>query len=257
MGGERDAVALDLGQRGHAVDLKAAAVGEDGLRPGDEIVQPAEGSDGVRTRPEEKMVGVRQNQLGPEGFDVLVGEGLDRALARDGGEGGRFDRAVAGRDDSRPGRGGGVGGDGEGRGSCGEPEIDDVAVLDDVLFAFEADGALLLGRLERADVEEGPAGNDFGPDESPLDVGMDRARGLERGRIFLGPARRGPRPCRSCKRRSSPSGPGRRAKKRPGVGSERPYSARKTVFSPASSISEISLSIFPQKARTADDGVPG
>ena len=41
--GEGDAVVADLGQRGQAVDLEAAAVGQDGLGPGDEGVQAAQG----------------------------------------------------------------------------------------------------------------------------------------------------------------------------------------------------------------------
>ena len=49
------------------------------------------------------MVGIDEDELGAELFDLVVEEGLDRALARDRGEGGRLDRAVGRPDPARPG----------------------------------------------------------------------------------------------------------------------------------------------------------
>ena len=59
-----------------------------------------------------------------------------------------------------------------------EAEVDDVAVGDDVLLAFEAQQALVAAVGERLELEEVLAGDDFGADEAALDVGVDGAGGL-------------------------------------------------------------------------------
>ena len=53
---------------------------------------------------EEEMVGVAQDELGPELLDLAVGQALDRALGGDRSEGRGEDRSVGGLDRRRPGR---------------------------------------------------------------------------------------------------------------------------------------------------------
>jgi hypothetical protein len=98
----------DPDERGEAVDLESAAVGQDGLRPGDEGVEPAHGLDRFDARPEGEMVGVEEEDLGAQALDERVGHGLDRPLAGHGHEGRGFDGPVSRLEDAGAGGGGGV-----------------------------------------------------------------------------------------------------------------------------------------------------
>src|SRR4029077_10837083 len=59
-----------------------------------------------------------------------------------------------------------------------EPEVRDVAVLHDVLLAFEAEEAGVAAGGEGLQADEVVAGDDLGADEAALDVGMDGAGGV-------------------------------------------------------------------------------
>ena len=60
-----------------------------------------------------------------------------------------------------------------------EQELDDVAVVHHVLLALGALQALgLHRRVVKAALGQGVVGDDLGPDEAPLKVGVDLARGL-------------------------------------------------------------------------------
>ena len=59
-----------------------------------------------------------------------------------------------------------------------EQEVDDVAVLHDILLTLGANLALGLGGSHGADVLHILEGDDLGTDEAPLKVGVDLARGL-------------------------------------------------------------------------------
>src|SRR5690606_4706994 len=61
-----------------------------------------------------------------------------------------------------------------------EPEVDHVAVLDDVLLPLDAQLALLAQRRLRAGLHPILPGGDLGPDEAPLEVGVDHAGGARR-----------------------------------------------------------------------------
>src|SRR5215207_11243717 len=63
-----------------------------------------------------------------------------------------------------------------------EAEVDDVALLHDVVFAFEAEEALLAGGGVGAGAGEVVVGDDLGADEAALDVGVDGAGGLRGAR---------------------------------------------------------------------------
>src|SRR5512141_1152201 len=63
-----------------------------------------------------------------------------------------------------------------------EPEMHDVAVLDDVFAALEAHLAVLLGAVLALACDEVGEGDHLNPDEPPLEVGVDRTRGLRGGR---------------------------------------------------------------------------
>ena len=59
-----------------------------------------------------------------------------------------------------------------------EPEVDHVAVLDHILLALAAQQALFLGGVDAAAADHVVVGDDLGPDEAPLDVGVDLSGGL-------------------------------------------------------------------------------
>ena len=108
VGGEADPFVGDPDERRQAVDLEAAAVGQDGLRPGDEAVEPAQGLDVVDSRAQEEVIGVEKDDVRPEALELGVGQGLDRALAGHGHEGRRLDDAVGRLEAPGPGRGIGI-----------------------------------------------------------------------------------------------------------------------------------------------------
>src|SRR5450759_4338522 len=56
-------------------------------------------------------------------------------------------------------------------------EVDDVAVLDDVLLALGAEQRLLAGGVERTQFAEVVDAHDLGAHEAVLDVAVDAARG--------------------------------------------------------------------------------
>src|SRR5690606_23907709 len=77
-----------------------------------------------------------------------------------------------------------------------KPEMTEVAVLDDVVPAFQAHEPLLPGRLFRAGGHQILVGDDFGPDEAPFEVGVDDPGGLGRLRALPdGPGPHFPFPC--------------------------------------------------------------
>ena len=80
--------------------------------------------------------------------------------------------------------------------SGGVAEVDDVAVLDDVFLAFEADLAVFAARRHRSARDERVVGDHFGADEAALDVGVDFAGRLLRRRAARESTRRGIRPRR-------------------------------------------------------------
>src|SRR5687768_15230066 len=57
-----------------------------------------------------------------------------------------------------------------------EPEVDDIAVLDHVLFAFEPHFTMIATGGHRATRNERVVCDDFGADEAALDVAVDLAR---------------------------------------------------------------------------------
>src|SRR5262245_13203953 len=61
--------------------------------------------------------------------------------------------------------------------SCREPEVDDVAVLHEVIFAFEPHFAVIAAGRHRAARDEVIVADHFRPDESARDVAVNLARG--------------------------------------------------------------------------------
>ena len=115
-------------------DLEAAGVGEDGAVPAHEAVDPAHAPERLRARPEHEVVGVREDDLGAEGADVVGREAGDARARPDGHERRRLDGAVGGREGAAAGARPGVAGrlvEGEGhldrppgaRGAPGGPPI--------------------------------------------------------------------------------------------------------------------------------------
>src|SRR3954468_6266479 len=72
-----------------------------------------------------------------------------------------------------------------------EPDLEDVAVLDLVVLAFDAELADFLGLVPRTEVEQLVPADDLGADEAALQVGVDHAGAL--GRLRTGAERPRPR----------------------------------------------------------------
>ena len=98
MGTEFDAVGFDFANGSEAENLKAAAVGEDGQRPVDEIVQAAGGADDAHPGTDMKMIGVAEDDLSAEFAEFARVDGFDAALRADGHEDGSVDDAVGSGD---------------------------------------------------------------------------------------------------------------------------------------------------------------
>jgi len=75
---------------GERVGLKAARVGQHGVRPASETVQAAELRDRLGARSQHQVVGVAEHHTRSGGRDVVGSERLDTSLCADGHEGGRI-----------------------------------------------------------------------------------------------------------------------------------------------------------------------
>src|SRR5437899_1482354 len=93
---ELDAVVAALAELGQAEDLEDAGVGEDRAVPAHEAVQAAEVAHDVRTRAEQQVVGVTEDDLRAGGLEVFGRERLDRRLGANGHEDRRVHHAVRG-----------------------------------------------------------------------------------------------------------------------------------------------------------------
>ena len=87
---------VDLEIGGEAVDLVAAAVGEDGARPVHELVQAAQFGDEFVAGPQREVIGVAEHDLHAGVFELLRRQSLDGGLGADRHEDGRLDDAVRG-----------------------------------------------------------------------------------------------------------------------------------------------------------------
>ena len=75
VGGEGDALLLDVPQGGQGEHLEAPGVGEDGAVPGHHLVEPPQGPDHLVPRPEVEVVGVAQLDLT---LELLQVQGAER-----------------------------------------------------------------------------------------------------------------------------------------------------------------------------------
>jgi len=91
---EEDPFRRDLAQLGQAVDLEAAAVGEDRFLPAHEAMKSSGGADRFAPGTEVEVIGVGEDHFHAEGFGLGGQEGLERPLRAHGHEGGRLYRAV-------------------------------------------------------------------------------------------------------------------------------------------------------------------
>ena len=94
MRAEDGGVVGDLARRGEAVDLEAAAVGEDRAVPAHEAVQAAHLGDEVVAGPQGEVIGVAEDHAGAGRFELVGRQPLDGRLGADGHEDRRFDDAV-------------------------------------------------------------------------------------------------------------------------------------------------------------------
>ena len=76
MGAERDAVVGDFAETAQAEYLKAARIGENRARPGHELVQAAHPANQFVPGAQIKMVGIREDDLRVEFFEVALGLAL-------------------------------------------------------------------------------------------------------------------------------------------------------------------------------------
>ena len=94
VGAEVYAFVGDLAQGAERKDLKAARVGEHGAGPTDELVQAAHAADGFVAGAQVEVVSVAEDDLSAEGFEDVLGDGLDGACGADRHEDRRLDGLV-------------------------------------------------------------------------------------------------------------------------------------------------------------------
>jgi hypothetical protein len=94
MGSEFDAFFAHLAQRVQAEDLKAAGVGEHGVRPGDEAVQAAHAANQLMTGAQIEVVSVAEDDLRVQLFEQVLGNGFDGARGADRHEGRGLDESM-------------------------------------------------------------------------------------------------------------------------------------------------------------------
>ena len=92
--GEGDALLAHLRIGAERPDLKAAAVGEDGARPGLEAMQAAEPAQDVEARAQPEVKGVAEDDLGAHRLERGRQHALDGAVGAHRHEGRRLDAAV-------------------------------------------------------------------------------------------------------------------------------------------------------------------
>ena len=83
MAAERDPVLVHDSQVAERHDLEAPGVGQDRPVPVHEPVEPTEPPDPLVPRPQVQVVGIRQDDRGPDGPDVLGRQRLDRRVRAD------------------------------------------------------------------------------------------------------------------------------------------------------------------------------
>ena len=89
---------MHLATGGKTEHLVAAAVGEDRLIPSSERMETAECTDSIGSRPQVQMIGIGQDDLRAEVFQIPMRYGLDSTLRADSHESGRVDNAVRRRE---------------------------------------------------------------------------------------------------------------------------------------------------------------
>ena len=108
MAAEGHALLLDLAVLGQAVDLIASGVRQDGPVPPHESMESSPLLQHVQSRPEVKVIGVAQDDVGVHHIrEHVLRHGFDRALGAHRHEDGRADGAVPGL--QSPGTGAGMG----------------------------------------------------------------------------------------------------------------------------------------------------
>src|SRR5579884_865577 len=85
---------VDLARRRQAVDLKTAAVGENGTVPAHEVMQAAQFSNHIVAGPQREVIGVAQNYLGSGVSNLIRCQSLDRGLRADRHKDRRLDNAM-------------------------------------------------------------------------------------------------------------------------------------------------------------------
>ena len=87
--------------------LKSTTVGEDRAVPGHESMKSSKVFDHLKTRSQEEMIGVAENNLRAHRTKLLRGHRLDGALGSNGHEDRRFDQPMFGEQSApaSPGRG--------------------------------------------------------------------------------------------------------------------------------------------------------
>jgi len=91
---ESDTLLIDLAERGQAEDLVAAGVGQDRSGPRHEAVEAAERLDETVTRTQDEVVGVGEDDLGPDLGEVGGSQALVRPRGSHRHEGRSIHQAV-------------------------------------------------------------------------------------------------------------------------------------------------------------------
>src|SRR5271163_3900590 len=102
MRAERDAVVANLAEITEAENLKAAGVGKDRMRPGHESMQAAQLANQFVAGTKIKMIGICEDDLSAEGFEILLRLPSHRRGGTDGHECWCINRAVRRRQPPKP-----------------------------------------------------------------------------------------------------------------------------------------------------------
>src|SRR4030095_209681 len=119
----------DLAKAGEGEDLESAGVGEDGAVPSHKSMQPAEVFHHFHAGADEEVIGIAQDDLRSERFELIGRAAFAGGLRADGHEDGCLDRAVARDEASAPGLGRGV--NGEEREGAGRSVGHEIWVIED------------------------------------------------------------------------------------------------------------------------------
>ncbi len=91
---ERHALLVELAQTGQRHDLETAGIGQDRMRPADQLMQTAKPRHALRAGTQHQVIGIAENDIGAKLAHLIQIHGLDGTDSTDRHEGRRADDAT-------------------------------------------------------------------------------------------------------------------------------------------------------------------